>query len=516
MIKKTKERDYESAPHTKRLTAGDSDVYVMNPQTIFHRMLDGSGDPFYLDNTRYTNSSLETSSLTVTQTGGTTETNRLLFKSEVFYGEDFSLAQKDFFTELGSLSTETHTIEDGYFNNSRLLISKTGGAVMAISHHASTHQIYSKNERTMRSNINPEVSLELKAPRIAGIGTEKATQQFYSIIQSHVLTINALSQVLRGRPANDVFVFTPEGRYYPTEKQRAKVSKIIDIKASEPKKAEAPAPVPQPEVPTERMMLDDIGGLETVRAELKRVAVSFNHAEEMKKWGAERPQGVLLYGPPGTGKTSLANALANEIEGDLWEIKGTEIFARWLGDSEKNITKIFDEAKQKTRPTVMLFDEFEALIDSSDGGTPSRTASSVVGIFKKEATALREANPNVIMVATTNHIDRIDDSLIRAGRFDVKAYVELPPEAARVQIFATKIADTISKLRSETFIPISDDVNTLELAQKTDGMSGADITEILRRASFAKAMQEAQKGDTEVAPINNADLLAIIRDMRTS
>ena len=89
--------------------------------------------------------------------------------------------------------------------------------------------------------------------------------------------------------------------------------------------------LPKAPVTTQTVTLDMVGGLADVVAELRQIAVSFRHPEAMARWGARRPQGILMYGPPGTGKTMLSRALANEIGADFREIRTPEILDKWLG-----------------------------------------------------------------------------------------------------------------------------------------------------------------------------------------
>src|SRR5689334_15823535 len=173
---------------------------------------------------------------------------------------------------------------------------------------------------------------------------------------------------------------------------------------------------------SEHVSLDQVGGLDAVVAEFRQIAASFQHPQAMARWGARRPQGILLYGPPGTGKTMLARALANEIGATFKEIRTPEILDKWLGASERNIKRILRDARRYREPTVMLFDEFDSIISYSGGGddAASQALNAVAGIFKQEMNGLIEVNPNVIVVATTNFPERVDHSLIRSGRFDVK------------------------------------------------------------------------------------------------
>ncbi|MBI3889191.1 ATP-binding protein, partial [Candidatus Saccharibacteria bacterium] len=113
-------------------------------------------------------------------------------------------------------------------------------------------------------------------------------------------------------------------------------------------------------------------------------------------------------------------------------------------------------------------------------------------------------------------IDAIDEATIRAGRFDIKAQVALPDEAARREIFASKLAEIDSQLSTDddTFTPFAQDINITELAAHMPEKSGADIVEVLRRATFEKAMTEIASHSTQNVPISQADLLKIIAAMR--
>jgi transitional endoplasmic reticulum ATPase len=268
---------------------------------------------------------------------------------------------------------------------------------------------------------------------------------------------------------------------------------------------------------TQTVTLDMVGGLTDVVAELRQIAVSFRHPEAMARWGARRPQGILMFGPPGTGKTMLSRALSNEIGADFREIRTPEILDKWLGGSERNIKQIFRDARRYRVPTLMLFDEFDSIISyaGAGGDAASQAINAVAGIFKQEMNDLIEANPNVLVVATTNFPHRVDDSLIRSGRFDVKISVPRPDETGRAEIFRKMIRGLIAAHEGPGFRMFADELDLAELGRASAGMTGADIKEVLRRVQLSKAMQDARSGG-EVEPISQRDLLGSIRDLLTS
>jgi len=278
-----------------------------------------------------------------------------------------------------------------------------------------------------------------------------------------------------------------------------------------------PPPVPSPRrarTDDSAATLDQIGGMREVVDQFREIAISFQHPDVMARWGAQRPQGILLYGPPGTGKTMLARALAHEIGGALREIRTPEILDKWLGGSERNIKQIFQEARRLREPTVMLFDEFDSIISYAGrgGDAASQAINAVAGIFKQEMSGLIEANPNVIVVATTNFPNRVDGSLIRSGRFDIKLSIPAPDEPARAEIFTKKIQDLMDRYESEGFQMFADGIDVTALAAASVGMTGADIQEVLRRVQLAKAMQDARGRGAR--PITQADLAAAVADLK--
>ncbi|WP_306205169.1 ATP-binding protein [Actinoplanes sp. RD1] len=272
--------------------------------------------------------------------------------------------------------------------------------------------------------------------------------------------------------------------------------------------------LPRVTTTTQEVTLDQVGGLADVVAQLRQIAVSFRHPEAMARWGARRPQGILMYGPPGTGKTMLSRALANEIGADFREIRTPEILDKWLGGSERNIKQIFRDARRYRVPTVMLFDEFDSIISyaGAGGDAASQAINAVAGIFKQEMNDLIEANPNVLVIATTNFPHRVDDSLIRSGRFDIKISVPKPDDAGRTEIFRKMIAQLAATHEQPGFTMFADGLDLAELGRLSHGMTGADIKEALRRVQLAKAMQDARTGGL-VDPIGQADLTASITEL---
>ncbi|MCK4687058.1 MAG: AAA family ATPase, partial [Candidatus Lokiarchaeota archaeon] len=106
-----------------------------------------------------------------------------------------------------------------------------------------------------------------------------------------------------------------------------------------------------------RITYEDIGGLDNVIQKIREmIELPIRHPELFKRIGIDPPKGVLLQGPPGTGKTLLARAVAYETDAHFISVSGPEIMSKFFGQSEENLRKIFEEAKEKT-PSIIFFDE---------------------------------------------------------------------------------------------------------------------------------------------------------------
>jgi transitional endoplasmic reticulum ATPase len=237
---------------------------------------------------------------------------------------------------------------------------------------------------------------------------------------------------------------------------------------------------------------DDIGGLETIKQELREaVEWPLKYQAVFAYADASPPKGILLYGPPGTGKTLMAKAAANESEANFISIKGPELLSKWVGESEKGIREIFRKARQAA-PCIVFFDEIDAIAPTRGAEFgDSHATERVISQMLTELDGL-EVLTNVVVIAATNRPDIIDPALLRPGRFDRLLYVPPPDLESRKQII---------KIHTKKK-PLADDINLDDLAAKMDGYTGADIAAVASAAvmlalrehiSKYKDPQEAEK-----------------------
>ena len=236
-----------------------------------------------------------------------------------------------------------------------------------------------------------------------------------------------------------------------------------------------PSALREIEVETPTVRWDDIGGLEEVKQELREaVEWPLKYPDAFERLGIEPPKGILLYGPPGCGKTLLAKAVATESEANFVSIKGPEIFSKWVGESERAIRQLFRKARQ-VAPAVIFIDEIDAVAPMRGLGIgDSMVTERVVSQLLTEMDGL-ERLEGVVVIGATNRPDILDPALLRPGRFDRIIYVPPPDRKARLEIL---------KIHTRK-MPLADDVNLEELADMTEGYSGADLEVLVREAGLA-------------------------------
>ncbi len=253
------------------------------------------------------------------------------------------------------------------------------------------------------------------------------------------------------------------------------------------------------EVPNIRW--DDIGGLKHAKQELmEAVEWPLKYPEVFNAVNIKPPKGILLYGPPGTGKTLLAKAVANESNANFISVKGPELLSKWVGESEKHVREMFRKARQ-VAPCVLFFDEIDSLAPRRGSGSDSHVTERVVSQLLTELDGMEELK-DVVVIAATNRPDMIDPALLRPGRIERHIYIPPPDKEARKEIFRIH-------LRGK---PLADDVSIDELAEKTEGYTGADIEAVCREAGMLAIREAIKPGMTKEEAREVAKKLKITKE----
>jgi len=225
------------------------------------------------------------------------------------------------------------------------------------------------------------------------------------------------------------------------------------------------------EVP--KVTWNDVGGLQQVKQSLREaVEWPLEKPQVFKRMGIKPPRGILLYGPPGTGKTLIAKAVANESNANFISIKGPEILSKWVGESEKAVRELFKRAKQ-VAPTIVFLDELDAIAPRRGVYSGSHVTESVVNQLLTSMDGL-ESMEGVVVIGATNRPDIIDPGLLRPGRFDRLLLVPAPDKEARIQILKIHTKD----------MPLDKNVDLEEIAERSEGYSGADLEALCREAAM--------------------------------
>jgi len=213
----------------------------------------------------------------------------------------------------------------------------------------------------------------------------------------------------------------------------------------------------------------DVIGLDDVKEAINvRMIFPFKYPDIYEIYNKKTGGGVLLYGPPGTGKTMIAKAIACEVQATFYEVKGSDIVSKWVGESEKNIKSLFESAKTQ-KLSIIFIDEVDALLGKRGKDTHNDRR---VNEFLQSIDGFSSANSNILILGATNIPWEIDFAAMRSGRFSEKIYVPLPDAKARKFLFK-KYLDKI---------PLDKDVILDTLVDLTNGYSGADISEICDKA----------------------------------
>ncbi|MBA3322302.1 MAG: ATP-dependent zinc metalloprotease FtsH [Pyrinomonadaceae bacterium] len=225
----------------------------------------------------------------------------------------------------------------------------------------------------------------------------------------------------------------------------------------------------------------DVAGVDEAKNELAETIEFLRDPERFGRLGGRAPRGILLCGPPGTGKTLLARAAAHEAGVPFLSVSGSSFQEKFAGLGAARVRRLFTKARQLS-PCVVFIDEIDALGRRRGRSSDSASADQdqTLNQLLIEMDGFAQLN-GVVVIASTNRPDILDQALTRPGRFDREIAVNLADVRGREQILNVHAR----KLKLEEGMELS------WIARGTPGFSGADLANLLNEAAIAATRHDA-------------------------
>jgi cell division protease FtsH len=225
---------------------------------------------------------------------------------------------------------------------------------------------------------------------------------------------------------------------------------------------------------------EDVAGVEESKDELREVVEFLRDPKRFRKLGARVPRGILLHGPPGTGKTLLAKAVAHESRATFFAQSASSFVEMFAGLGAARIRRLFRQARKET-PAIIFIDELDA-VGATRGqdisGEKDQTLNQL--LVELDGFATRD---EIIVIAASNMLEKLDPALLRPGRFDRQIFVSPPDLKGR-----RAILDVHTQGK-----PLAEKVDLDIVARQTSGLTGADLANLCNEAAIFAGRDHRQE-----------------------
>lgn len=234
---------------------------------------------------------------------------------------------------------------------------------------------------------------------------------------------------------------------------------------------------------SKKITLNDVVLTDETRTEIRLAIDTFKSMEKVQKLGFEVTKTMLLYGPPGTGKTEIARAIANEGGLSFLAATTSELKAGYIGQSAHLVRELFEKASGMS-PCILCLDEMEIAVPSRNSGANNRDqfTDEIIGEILQQIDGIKSSR-GVFVLGITNYPDKIDSAVL--SRFARRIEIPLPDVARRREILDRLVSGKSIHGDRETLI--------IELAEETEGRSGRELRDLVRKAeerALARALKE--------------------------